>query len=107
MSHPTDTIRAGMCGVLDLRVEIEKGLQAGPQLLLNLFFAALDYMHSHVRLTSACELDWSLAYLGHVFGGQKSHAIDQCQVRHIWILRRRHGFQKNPAGGFRFPAILS
>ena len=57
--------------LLDLRIQIEERFQAGAQLLLDLFLAAFEHVHGHVRLVSVGELYRSLAHFGNILGRQQ------------------------------------
>src|SRR4051794_6468018 len=53
---------------LDFRVEVEKRRQAGSQLFLDIFLAALEHVHGDVRLVAVLQFDGSLAYFDDLIG---------------------------------------
>ena len=52
---------------LDFRIQVEKGFQTGAQLLLDLFLAAFENMHSHMRLPAIRQLHGRIPDLCHIF----------------------------------------
>ena len=74
------------CGS-DLGVKIEESFQAGAELFLDLFLAALKDVHGDVRLIAVLELDGRFAYFDDLVGGQKAKTIYECQVGHATLYR--------------------
>ena len=72
---------------LDLGVEVEEGLDALAQLVLDLFPAPLQDVHGYMRLFAALEGYQGVAYFDRFLGREQSHAVDQCEICHAVILR--------------------
>jgi hypothetical protein len=89
--------------VLDFRVEVEEGFQAGLQLLLDFFLTAFEHVHRDVGFASVLELESCVTDFGDFFGWQQAHAIDECQVCHDLILNRTSdlGLQTSASGPSR------
>ncbi len=77
-----DAETASYEGSLDLRVEIEKGVEAHLELLFDLFAAALKNVHGDVGFVAVFQRDGRVTDLRDFVFGKKSHSIDQCQVCH-------------------------
>src|SRR5208337_2981412 len=71
---------------LNLRIEIKKRRQAGPELLLDFFLATLKDVHGDTRFPAVFEFYGCIANLGDFIGGQKAQAIHQCQICHFQIV---------------------
>jgi len=56
--------------MLNFRVEVEEGLQARLQLLLDFFLAAFEHVHGDVGFASVLELESCVADFGDFFGWQ-------------------------------------
>src|SRR5579863_3175345 len=67
-------------------VEIEKSIEAGLELLLDLLFAAFEYVHGDVRLASIFQLQGCIGHFGDFFRGQKPQPVNQRQVSHAAIV---------------------
>src|ERR1700677_4489305 len=66
----------------DLRIEIEKRVQAALELRLDLFPGALDHMHGHVRLVAVGKFQGRVLDFGYFAFRQQSQSVDQSQVGH-------------------------
>jgi hypothetical protein len=72
--------------MLDLGIEVEEGLDALPQLVLDLFPASLQHVHGHVGLFAVFERHQGIAYFDRFLGRKQPHAVNQCQICHAAIL---------------------
>jgi hypothetical protein len=68
--HRTAVYLGSDARLLNLRVEIEESLEAGFQLLLDVFLAAFEHVHGHVRVAAIFQFDRGFAHLLDFFQGQ-------------------------------------
>ncbi len=61
---------------LDFRIEIEEGVEAGSELLLDLFFAAFKHVHGDVRLATVVQLQRGIADFFHLFRGEEPEPVN-------------------------------
>ena len=59
-----------------------------------------------MSLVSVGELYRGLAHFGNIFGRQQPHAVNQCQIRHLWIFIKSRS-QFPVARSFQSPQVLT
>lgn len=62
---------------LDLRIEVEEGVETHAELGFDLLAAAFEDVHGDVCLIAVFEGDGCVTDLGHFVGGEQSHSVDQ------------------------------
>jgi len=62
--------------VSNLRIKIEERFRARPQLLLDVFFAAFQNVHGHVRGLAVLQCKGGVFDGSQFVGRQQSHSID-------------------------------
>lgn len=67
--------------VSDFRVQIKKCFDAGAELFLDGFLAALENTHGYVRLLALFQADGSVSDGLDLVGGQKAHSVHEGKVR--------------------------
>src|SRR5450432_2641184 len=72
--------------VSNFGIEIEKCVQAGLELLLDLILAALKHMHGDVRLAAVFQLQGCVLNFGDFFGGEEAESVNQGEVGHAFIV---------------------
>jgi hypothetical protein len=76
----------------NLRVEVEKRVEALPKLLLDFLARALEHVHGDVSFVTIGQLQGRVVNFGHFALGEQTQAIDQSQIRHakhlIWCVAR-------------------
>ena len=68
--------------LLDLRVEVEEGLNAQAQLFLDRFPRALKNVHRYVSFVAVLQSDRSIAYARDFVSRKQTHSVHQCQICH-------------------------
>src|SRR5579875_1162323 len=81
-----DTRRTYYRRLLDLRVEVEEGVEAHAQLRLDLLAAAFEHVHGYMRFVAVLEFDASFADRCDFIRRQQPHTVYQCQICHMPIL---------------------
>jgi hypothetical protein len=71
---------------LNFGVEVEEGVNAVPQLTLDLFASAFEHVHGYRGRVAVSQLHGSFADLLYFFCGEQPHSVDQHQIRHSSIL---------------------
>lgn len=75
-----------ICGIWnssDLRIKVEKRIEALLQLRLDLLARALQHVHRHMRLVPVRQLERSVVNLRHFALRQQPHSIHKSQIRHV------------------------
>ena len=60
----------------DLRIEIEKGVQASLELDLDLFPRPLNHVHGHMRQVPVCQLEGCILDFSHFAFREKPESVD-------------------------------
>lgn len=68
---------------LKLRIEVKEGIQAVPELLLNLLARAFQDVHGDVCLVTICQLERCIMDLRNLALGQEPHSVNQSQIGHV------------------------
>src|SRR5262249_20099316 len=67
----------------DLRKEVEEGINALPELRLDLLARAFKQVQRYPRRVAVFEIDGTLSHPGHFFGREQAQTINKSQICHM------------------------